>query len=708
MESDWWFIEDSVTPVPEPVWVEEIEYPKEEAELPREVVAQQPYTADQSAHENAISVDKGDRIFILERFHGDWWFVRKSVTLEEGYVPATIFLEVLVSPPPSDDDVFEEAVVKKAFKADRTKSKKTMSVEPGEVFFKIEQINSDWWFVRNTITFETGYVPAQVFEEPANKPVKPIKEPYVEATIHQAYEADENQHTKALTVSEGQTVYKIQQVNSDWWFVRNTITLEEGYVPVEVFTDVSLQLSKQDSVDGYEEATILRSYEADKSAHEHAISVKKGQRVYKIEQHDSDWWFVRNTVTLEEGYVPADVFAAATIKVPVTRGSSYVEATVRKSYQADKKEHEQAITVSRGDVLFKIEQSTSDWWFVKNTITLEEGYVPAEVFADATVTIQKDDSYIEAIVRKSYKAVRKEHKQAITVTKGEVVFKIEQINSDWWFVRKAVTLEEGYVPADVFQELTVQLERKEDSLEEATVLRSYKAVKTHNRLAMSVSKGDRLYKIEREQDSEWWFVRRLVTLEEGYVPAEVFLEEESSYQEVTVLRSYKSVKKQHKMAMTVTKGEKVYKIEQYDSEWWFVRKVITSEEGYVPATVFIEEETVYQEVTVLRSYKSIITQHKSAMTVTKGEKVYKIEREGNGQWWFVRKVVNSEEGFVPAEVFIAEDESTSLQKTTETTMTSWMTVANVRIIYRSYTIHTIRTRHEYFVKHTLNYNELFE
>ncbi|OTF74351.1 SH3 and cysteine-rich domain-containing protein, partial [Euroglyphus maynei] len=37
---------------------------------------------------NVMSLRQGDRIYVVERVNQDWWFVRKKITKEFGFVPA--------------------------------------------------------------------------------------------------------------------------------------------------------------------------------------------------------------------------------------------------------------------------------------------------------------------------------------------------------------------------------------------------------------------------------------------------------------------------------------------------------------------------------------------------------------------------------------------------------------------------------------------
>lgn len=48
-------------------------------------------------------------------------------------------------------------------------------------------------------------------------------------------------------------------------------------------------------------------------------------------------------------------------------------------------------------------------------------------------------------------------------------------------------------------------------------------------------------------------------------------------------------------AMDLVEGEKVYIIEMYNTDWWFVKKHLTDEKGWVPAQYLLDETsyTVY-------------------------------------------------------------------------------------------------------------------
>lgn len=42
-------------------------------------------------------------------------------------------------------------------------------------------------------------------------------------------------------------------------------------------------------------------------------------------------------------------------------------------------------------------------------------------------------------------------------------------------------------------------------------------------------------------------------------------------------------------AMDLVEGEKVYVIEMHNNDWWFVKKNLTEEKGWVPAQYLLDE-----------------------------------------------------------------------------------------------------------------------
>lgn len=62
-------------------------------------------------------------------------------------------------------------------------------------------------------------------------------------------------------------------------------------------------------------------------------------------------------------------------------------------------------------------------------------------------------------------------------------------------------------------------------------------------------------------------------------------------EQLTAITDYEISEELHmNNAMSISEGEDVYLIEKYSSDWWFVRKVLTKEEGYVPSRVFMSIE----------------------------------------------------------------------------------------------------------------------
>ena len=43
--------------------------------------------------------------------------------------------------------------------------------------------------------------------------------------------------------------------------------------------------------------------------------------------------------------------------------------------------------------------------------------------------------------------------------------------------------------------------------------------------------------------------------------------------------------------ISVSEGERVYVVERYDEDWWFVKKHMTDEEGYLPSNILTDSET---------------------------------------------------------------------------------------------------------------------
>lgn len=48
------------------------------------------YVAD---NDEAINLVEGEKVFVIGRHSSEWWYVKKSITLEEGWVPAQYLME---------------------------------------------------------------------------------------------------------------------------------------------------------------------------------------------------------------------------------------------------------------------------------------------------------------------------------------------------------------------------------------------------------------------------------------------------------------------------------------------------------------------------------------------------------------------------------------------------------------------------------------
>lgn len=43
--------------------------------------------------DEAINLVEGERVYIIENINSDWWFVKKNLTEEKGYVPAQYLMD---------------------------------------------------------------------------------------------------------------------------------------------------------------------------------------------------------------------------------------------------------------------------------------------------------------------------------------------------------------------------------------------------------------------------------------------------------------------------------------------------------------------------------------------------------------------------------------------------------------------------------------
>lgn len=46
-----------------------------------------------SENENTLSLVEGERVYVIERHNADWWFVRKHLTAEKGWVPSQSLMD---------------------------------------------------------------------------------------------------------------------------------------------------------------------------------------------------------------------------------------------------------------------------------------------------------------------------------------------------------------------------------------------------------------------------------------------------------------------------------------------------------------------------------------------------------------------------------------------------------------------------------------
>lgn len=47
----------------------------------------------EAENEEALNLVEGERVYVIERHKSDWWFVRKNLTEERGFVPAQYLME---------------------------------------------------------------------------------------------------------------------------------------------------------------------------------------------------------------------------------------------------------------------------------------------------------------------------------------------------------------------------------------------------------------------------------------------------------------------------------------------------------------------------------------------------------------------------------------------------------------------------------------
>lgn len=61
-------------------------------------------------------------------------------------------------------------------------------------------------------------------------------------------------------------------------------------------------------------------------------------------------------------------------------------------------------------------------------------------------------------------------------------------------------------------------------------------------------------------------------------------------EEGDVLFSITSYVAEADQAIDLVEGERIYVIERHNSDWWFVRKHLTDEKGWAPAQILMDEE----------------------------------------------------------------------------------------------------------------------
>ena len=226
------------------------------------------YDYESNTH-NDSSFRRGDKLCIVEKTDDDWWLACSPETGREGYIPSNHVVELNNPVYTALYDFQSQKEGQLSFKEDD----KLLIVHTGD---------GQWWFARSQASGKEGYVPWNYLAEPTY-PIYAAKYDYVSCT-----DAD-------LSFKRNDQLCIIYADDEDWWFARCMETGEEGFIPSNYITEVTLPIyaamfdyrSRTDNDLGFEKSDLLCIVSAD----------------------DKDWWIARSKETGKEGYIPSNYVA---------------------------------------------------------------------------------------------------------------------------------------------------------------------------------------------------------------------------------------------------------------------------------------------------------------------------------------------------------------------------------------------------------------
>ncbi len=152
-----------------------------------------------------MSLNKGEKLCIINTKNQDWWCARSLSSGKEAYVPSN-YLTKLSNP------VYTAMCDYFSYKGDE------LSFKKGEELSIIHTGDGDWWYARYEKDGREGFVPSNYLVE-------------ITYPIYVAIYDYESRTDQDLGFRRNNLLFIINTDDEDWWFARSKETGEEGYIP---------------------------------------------------------------------------------------------------------------------------------------------------------------------------------------------------------------------------------------------------------------------------------------------------------------------------------------------------------------------------------------------------------------------------------------------------------------------------------------------
>ena len=105
-----------------------------------------------------LSFKRGDHLYIINPDEGEWWFARAKHTGQEGYIPQNHVVKLRLPKPKPKPRLskYPLYVAKYDFSSE---GDKYLSFKKGDLFYMLNTVEGDWWFVRAKRSGQEGYIP---------------------------------------------------------------------------------------------------------------------------------------------------------------------------------------------------------------------------------------------------------------------------------------------------------------------------------------------------------------------------------------------------------------------------------------------------------------------------------------------------------------------------------------------------------------------